>query len=193
MEMDASMPVLTPDDLMAGRLPSGNVVVYDDDHYYMGGVLTELLIEHGCHVTFVTPSAFVSEWTRNTFEQHRVQARFMDWGVDTRLSQGLESVQGGYIGTACTYSGRVDRINADALVLVTSRAGNDALWRELNLLEDDWADAGIHSVRVFGDAQAPAPIAWATYAGHRYARELDEPGIGDRVPFNRELTRLDGS
>ena len=154
MEMDASMPVLTPDDLMAGRLPSGNVVVYDDDHYYMGGVLTELLIEHGCHVTFVTPSAFVSEWTRNTFEQHRVQARFMDWGVDTRLSQGLESVQGGYIGTACTYSGRVDRINADALVLVTSRAGNDALWRELNLLEDDWADAGIHSVRVFGDAQA---------------------------------------
>ncbi len=33
--------VFTPDDLMAGRMPSGPVVIFDDDHYYMGGVLAE--------------------------------------------------------------------------------------------------------------------------------------------------------
>ncbi|WP_278255368.1 FAD-dependent oxidoreductase [Nocardioides convexus] len=34
--------VLGPDDVFAGRLPSGRkVVVYDDDHYYLGGVLAE--------------------------------------------------------------------------------------------------------------------------------------------------------
>ena len=30
------------DDIMNGRLPEGRVVLYDDDHYYMGGVLAEL-------------------------------------------------------------------------------------------------------------------------------------------------------
>ncbi len=33
---------------MAGKLPRGKrVVVWDDDHYYMGGVLAELLAERG--------------------------------------------------------------------------------------------------------------------------------------------------
>jgi len=45
-------------------------------------------------------------------------------------------------------------------------------------------------VKVIGDAEAPGPIAWATYAGHRYARELDEPDIGDALPFRREVTAL---
>jgi dimethylamine/trimethylamine dehydrogenase len=31
--------IFTPDDLMSGKLPSGKVLIYDDDHYYMGGVL----------------------------------------------------------------------------------------------------------------------------------------------------------
>ena len=43
-------------------------------------------------------------------------------------------------------------------------------------------DAGFLPI---GDANAPAPIAWATYAGHRYAEELDAPDIGDAVPFRR--------
>jgi dimethylamine/trimethylamine dehydrogenase len=38
MPIDAGMAIFTPDDLMAGNLPSGHVVLFDDDHYYMGGV-----------------------------------------------------------------------------------------------------------------------------------------------------------
>ena len=34
--INAGMPVFTPDDMMDGKLPSGHVVIYDDDHYYMG-------------------------------------------------------------------------------------------------------------------------------------------------------------
>ena len=35
--------VLTPDDLMEGRRPARRrVVLFDDDHYYLGGVLAEL-------------------------------------------------------------------------------------------------------------------------------------------------------
>ena len=53
-----------------------------------------------------------------------------------------------------------------------------------------WNDAGIASVKLIGDADAPGPIAWATYAGHLYARELDTEVIGDALPFRREIANL---
>jgi dimethylamine/trimethylamine dehydrogenase len=75
-------------------------------------------------------------------------------------------------------------------VAVASRSGEDGVYRALCARENDWASAGIRSVRLIGDAAAPGPIAWATYAGHRYARELDEPDPGDALPFRREVTAL---
>jgi dimethylamine/trimethylamine dehydrogenase len=91
---------------------------------------------------------------------------------------------------ACTYSDRVSRLACDAVVLVTARLPDDALYLALKARQADWRDAGIRSVRLIGDANAPAPIAWATYAGHRYAEELDAPDIGDAVPFRREVAQL---
>jgi dimethylamine/trimethylamine dehydrogenase len=79
---------------------------------------------------------------------------------------------------------------ADAVVMVASRTADDALYRALVQRRGDWADAGIASVQIIGDANAPGPIAWATYAGHRYARELDGPPLGDALPFRREITEL---
>ena len=56
VELRRRCRVLTPDDLMAGVRPDGErVVVFDDDHYYMGGVLAELLAREGRRVTLVTP------------------------------------------------------------------------------------------------------------------------------------------
>ena len=49
MPIDPALPVFTPDDVMDGRLPSGEVVVFDDDHYYMGGVIAELLAQGRPH------------------------------------------------------------------------------------------------------------------------------------------------
>ncbi len=71
---NAGLPVLTPDDLMAGDGPQGGtVILYDDDHFYMGSVLAELLVARGCRVEFVTPSAVVAEWSDNTLEQGYIQ------------------------------------------------------------------------------------------------------------------------
>ncbi len=91
---------------------------------------------------------------------------------------------------ACTYSYRMSQIACDAVVMVAARLPNDALYLDLKARQADWRDAGISSVTLIGDANAPAPIAWATYAGHRYAEELDAPDIGDAVPFRRELAAL---
>ncbi|HEX6119595.1 MAG TPA: hypothetical protein VFZ03_09090, partial [Dongiaceae bacterium] len=82
------------------------------------------------------------------------------------------------------------RVPCDAVVLVTARLPEDALYLDLKARHAEWRDAGIRGVKLIGDANAPAPIAWATYAGHRYAEELDAPEIGDAVPFKRELATL---
>ncbi|TGV53952.1 NADH:flavin oxidoreductase [bacterium M00.F.Ca.ET.141.01.1.1] len=190
MPIDAAMPVYTPDDLMDGKVPGGKVVLFDDDHYYMGGVLAELMARQGTKVTLVTPSAYVSDWTRNTLEQGAIHRRLAELGVDIVLNRSVVSVASGGVVTACVYTGAKQDLTADAAVLVTSRNQDDAVWRDLKVRENEWADNGIRSVKVIGDAEAPGPIAWATYAGHRFARELDEPDIGDALPFRREVTAL---
>lgn len=190
MPIDAAMPVFTPDDLMDGKLPKGRVVLFDDDHYYMGGVLAELLAAKGCQVTLVTTSAFVSDWTRNTLEQGAIHRRLAAAGIEIVLNRSVARIAGDHVETACAYTGAVGTIPADAVVLVTSRIGRDGIWRDLLARQPEWADAGIQSVKRIGDAEAPGPIAWATYAGHRYARELDAPDIGDAMPFRREVAAL---
>ncbi|RWE85029.1 MAG: NADH:flavin oxidoreductase [Mesorhizobium sp.] len=190
MPIDAAMPVYTPDDLMDGKVPAGNVVLFDDDHYYMGGVLAELMARRGAKVTLVTPSAYVSDWTRNTLEQGAIHRRLAELGVDIVLNRTVTVIVSGGVFTACVYTGVRQELAADAVVLVTSRNQDDAVWRELKARENEWADNGIRSIKVIGDAEAPGPIAWATYAGHRFARELDEPDIGDALPFRREVTAL---
>ena len=189
--MDAVMPVWTPDDLMAGACPQGHVVVYDDDHYYMGGVLAEKLLREGCRVTLVTPAAYVSDWTVNTLEQGAIHRRLAQLGAEIVLNRGLVAVTASGVVSNCSYTGRLAEIGCDGVVMVASRMSEDLLYHGLVARQSDWADAGILSVRVIGDAEAPGPIAWATYAGHRYARELDGEPPGDAVPFRREIAALE--
>jgi dimethylamine/trimethylamine dehydrogenase len=188
--MDSAMPVFTPDDIMDGQRPSGHVVIYDDDHYYMGGVLAELLRNEGCAVTIVTPSAYLSDWTVNTLEQHTIHRRLAEMGVEIVLNRGVTELAAGHVVSNCTYTDQTRQIDCDAVVVVASKLGNNQLYHDLKAREADWADAGINSLRIIGDAEAPGPIAWATYAGHRYARELDGEDIGDALPFRREITEL---
>ncbi len=189
---DAAMPVFTPDDLMAGGGPTGGrVMLYDDDHFYMASVLAELLIARGCAVEFVTPAVKVAEWTENTLEQHFIQARLLDLGVTVHTSKAPEAIHDRGATLGCTWTGRASDLACDAVVMVTSRIGNDALFQALQAHRGAWEGAGIRSVRLIGDAAAPAPIAWATYAGRRFAEELDAPDRGDAPAFRREIAGLE--
>lgn len=188
---DPGMGLLTPDDLMGGARPKGRVVVYDDDHYYMGGVVSELLAEDGAEVTLVTPAAYVSDWTRNTLEQADIHRRLARAGIGIVLNRAVAAVGAGNVTTECVFTGERQTLDADAVVMVTAMLPDDSLWRELAAREADWADAGIRSVRAIGDAVAPGPIAWAVYSGHHYARTLDGPPPGDEPPFRRDVIRLE--
>ncbi|KRP22122.1 MAG: NADH:flavin oxidoreductase, partial [Rhodobacter sp. BACL10 MAG-120419-bin15] len=178
MPIDRGMKIYTPDDLMAGDVPLGDVLLYDDDHYYMGGVLAELLVQKGAKVTLVTPSAYVSDWTNNTLEQATIHRRLAGMGVRIVLNRGVSLIAKDHVMTNCVYTGDLTPEVADAVVMVASRLSSDGLWQALQQRQNEWADAGILSVKLIGDAAAPGPIAWATYAGHRFARELDMPDIG---------------
>ncbi len=100
------LPVLTPDDLMAGVLPPSPVLLFDDDHYYMGSVLAEQLVARGMEVIFVTPAADVATWTHNTLEQHRIQCRLLELNVTIIASHTLVRCMPEGVLAGCVYTGR---------------------------------------------------------------------------------------
>ncbi len=172
--------VITPDDVIAGKEVSGQVIIFDDDHYYMGGIIAELLRRNGHEVILVTPAGEVSSWTRNTLEQHRIQKRILEMGVKIITSHNLAAIHDSKVELECIYTGQITEQDAKTVVMVTMRLPNDELYQSLS---------GVDSVTRIGDALAPATIAHAVYSGHRYARELDEEPL-DGVGFKRELAAL---
>jgi len=189
--IDTSAVLLTPDDIFAGNRPLGSrIVIYDDDHFYMGSVLAELMVKEGRSVVFVTPAAEVANWTHNTLEQEKIQTRLLTIGVEIASHRAVTRIDNGQVELACVFTGKTETVLADAVLMVTARNPRDELYRDLQARRGDWVDAGVKSVRIIGDAHAPGTIAAAVYAGHRYAQELDAPEIGDGLPFKREIAAL---
>ncbi|NVO07616.1 MAG: NADH:flavin oxidoreductase, partial [Rhodoferax sp.] len=187
--------VYTPDDIFAGATLPSPVVVYDDDHYYMGGALAERLRKQGLEVHLVTPAVKVSEFTDMTMEQHRIQSGLLKMGVQVHTSSaltGATQVAGGLaLELASTYSDARRVLECASLVMVTMRDPHDAVFTALQARQDQWQDRGVKSVQLLGDAYAPGSVAAAVYAGHRAARELDAPAPAlDAVPFRREIIAL---
>jgi dimethylamine/trimethylamine dehydrogenase len=177
--------IYTPDDILAGKVLEGEVLVYDDDHYYMGAAIAERLRREGHAVTLVTPASLVGAWSVFTDEQERTQRKLIDLGVEIVVSHALDGFDGREVRLACAFSGRCIVRSVQSLVLVTARLPDDALHVELARRSESLQANGITSVTRIGDCLAPGTLASAVYSGHRYARELDEPDGGD-VPFRRE-------
>jgi dimethylamine/trimethylamine dehydrogenase len=180
--------VLTPDDVFAGAAVSGPIVVFDDDHFYLGAVIAEKLRLDGLDVTLVTPAERVSAWAVNTLEQHAIQKRILDMGIEVQVNRNAVEFDGSHLTVACTYTGRPTKIRAACVLTVTSRLPNEELALSLAGMQDA-LDAARISVTAIGDCLAPGTIAAAVYAGHRHAREFDR-SADDDVPFLREMPDL---
>ena len=185
-----SAAVFTPDDIMDGRLPAAGsrVVIYDNEHYYLAGVIAELLATRGCVVTLATPAPLVSWWTQFTLEQERVQRRLVSLGVRLLAQHELEAIDAGVASFSSALLPGGSAVPHDAIVLVTDRLPDDALYHQLVPLRE----AGrLTTVRRIGDAEAPNIIAHAVFAGHLAAREFEEPAA-DASPFRIERPALSG-
>jgi dimethylamine/trimethylamine dehydrogenase len=187
LAIDPAMAVLTPDDILDGKLPqAGHVVIYDDDHYYMGGVLAELLAVKGHAVTLLTPSPLASSYTRASLEQPRIQSRLLELGIRIEANRTLNAIAQDHIVSTCVFSGKPQEMACDAVVLITMRLPVTTLMKDLM--------ARTIAFRAIGDAWAPATIAHAVHAGRLCAEELGEPPPGDLdLPFRREVIGLSSS
>jgi len=182
-----SVQALTPDDVFAGAEIRGRVLIYDDDHYFMGSTLAERFRGQDNEVCLLTPESMVSVWTQNTLEQEKIQTRLLDLDVDIVVSHELLSVSAGRATIANVYSDKHRRIlEFDTLVMVTSREPDEALYEALQPHSDHF-----QTLRSIGDCNAPGTVAAAVYDGHSAARYLQSAEDIYAPLFVRDMPTLD--
>ena len=185
--------VLTPENIYAGAAIADPVLVFDDDNFYMGAVIAEKLKGEGHVVALVTTASKVSSWTENTLEQHRIQARVLELGIEVTTAHTIAQIHADEVDCACIFTNRLRVVSAGSVVMVTSRQPDNKIYLALREHPEKLASAGIRSVSAIGDCSNPSTIATAIYDGHREARELDAAPVDPDMPFRREQIALASS
>ena len=203
---DASLPnVLTPEQIMAGKaIPGQKVVVLDGDGRFTGIAMAELAADLGKQVTLVTNMHDVVQFSLYTMEmannkrlmyQKKIKTMTNHWGheyVGNKLSlfylyrdtPELYEVEEGKWGRRL--SSDLVHLDCDALILVTMRVPNAALFHELLRRRSDWEENEVQAVYRIGDCYAPRHLMNAIFDGHRLAREFESPHPQYPLPFIRE-------
>ncbi|EHK54789.1 FAD-dependent oxidoreductase [Allomesorhizobium alhagi] len=186
LALSSGPPVFTPDDVMGGNIPSGRIIVYDDDHYYMGAVIAEKLAVAGNEITLVTPAADVSSFTVNTLENIRTAKRLHERGVVMVTHKALVGTQDDQALLVDARTGAGEHREADALVLVTARLPRTELFTALTARIEERQAGRLRRVSRIGDCEAPAAIFAAVHSGHRFAQEFEN----DHPILRRERINL---
>jgi dimethylamine/trimethylamine dehydrogenase len=180
--------IFTPDDVMRGVLPDGPVLLFDDDSFYMGSLMAEVLQAAGREVIYVTPDDVIAAWSTYTQEYRHIQKRLHSLGLRMITAHNIAAVDSGGARLVSVYNGREQRVACASILAITARLPNDTLQQSLEALSAHWPAAGVESVTAIGDCRAPGLIVHAVYAGHRHARELDESSEGE-VCFRRRTSQ----
>ena len=177
--------VYTPDDLAAGFVPPGPVVVFDFDNYYLAGAVAEKLAIEVGEVSYVTTAGNASAWTFMTNELPLVHRALGKAGVPIHTLHRVTAFDGATVTLADVYSGKEKDLACRSLVIVGMRKPRDELYHALLARESELKDAGIASVARIGDSLAPGAIVHAVHGGHRYAREFDSENA--EPPYTRDF------
>jgi len=177
LDIPAAGNIVTPDDIFSGVDIQGDILIYDDDHYFMAGALAEQFLLAGHRVTYLSPSTNISSWTEMTNEKAFIQSKLLSLGLSTVFGQILSNVERNQLTTSCPYSGQKCVHPFVNLLLVTSRQSNTRLFKHLNN----------KNVTCIGDCRVPSSIADAVYSGHKFARELGEDPAAIRPKRERTI------
>jgi dimethylamine/trimethylamine dehydrogenase len=181
--------VLTPEQLMIEQkpVPGGRVVVYDCDGYFVAVSLAEKLARDGHQVRLVTNRDTIAPYMHYTLESSRMLTLLTGLGVEFVTHHAVTSIEAGRIRAENAYApGKIVDLEADAVVLVTQRQSNDALYRELVDEPERLAEAGIEGVYRIGDCVVPRILAEVIFDGHRLGREIDTADPAMALPYIRE-------
>src|ERR687888_152000 len=195
---DASLPwQLTPEQIMVEgkKAPGTRVLVLDDDGYFMGVSLAEKLALEGKQVTLVTHLAHVAPYMDFTLEAPNMHRKLHKLGVELVTHHVPKRLEEGKVVPTYVYDedGHEKVWEVDAVVLVTQRRSDEALYRELKdrVGLPALAAEGVTALYRAGDCVAPRLIADAVFDGHRLAREIDSPNPEEPLPFKRERRGFD--
>ena len=150
---DASLAhVLTPEQVMLeGKTPPGErVLVFDADGYVMAAGLAEKLAAEGHSVELVTPHERIAPICDETLEGPLLRQHLHEVGVHGRTGTTMTGIEPGRV-TAVDEFGEAVELDADAVVLVTQRRSDDALYSELKAGAETLADEGIEALYRIGD------------------------------------------
>ena len=188
---DAALPhVVTPDQLMVARkpIPGERVLIYDSEGYFMGPTLAEKLARDGLHVQLVTPFAGPGPTMDFTGENLFLVPQLRRLGVEILAAHMVTRVGPGTVeGVSLAAPDLAINWTADAVILVTSRVPEDAIYRELRRNPEEMERSGIEAIYRIGDCFAPRLyVADAIFDGHRLAREIDSADPAEPLPYLRE-------
>jgi dimethylamine/trimethylamine dehydrogenase len=187
---DAALPhVLTPEQLMAeGKQPPGRrVLVYDCEGDFTAVGVAEKLALEGCEVELATALRDIAPDELHPQDGGMVRRRLHELGVQMQRGIMLDAVDLGSAHCRDEF-GNPRLLEVDAVVLVTQRLSNEALYLELSGNRDALAAEGVEALYRVGDCAAPGRIADAVFDGHRLAREIDSDDPSVPLPFRRERT-----
>jgi dimethylamine/trimethylamine dehydrogenase len=156
----------------------------------MGVSVAEKLGLEGKQVTLMTHLGHIGPYMHFTLEApnmhrklHKLKVEIVTYHIPTSIEEGrVKSIH------VFDEEAHEHDWEFDAVVLVTQRRSNEALFRALKDdigLESLQAN-GITGLYRIGDCEAPRLIADAVFSGHRLAREIDSADPATPLPFIRE-------
>ena len=162
--------------LLKQNLPSGKVLIFDDDHYYIGPVIALYLVQKGYDVSFVTPAGRCGQWSYYTEELYQSNAELINSGVKIFTNNNLLEIKSDSVILSCIFSGKTQNVTADWIVPITRREPRDKIFNELKSLYD-YKSLKLNSLIKIGDCEAPGIIASAIYSGYKAGIELGKNSI----------------
>ena len=193
--VNAGLPdVATPEQyVLEGKKMGERVLVIDNDAYYMGSAMAQLLAENGHKVTYVTYGETVGPYQRFTLEEQRTHEKLMQLGCTMIAQNFVVAAENSEAVLAHMWTGSEQTVAYDSIMLVTHRISNCEIYDRLQANPDAMQDAGIKSIHLIGDAHTPGIIAQATFSGTRLGREFDSDNPDEHKPFIRERRLLDAT
>jgi dimethylamine/trimethylamine dehydrogenase len=184
--------VLTPEQVMVeGKRPPGDrVLVWDGEGYFTGAGIAEKLAADGFSVELATSLERIAPYCDETLEGPMLRQHLHRVGIFQRRGFVLAGIEPGRMKGADEFGEPVE-LDVDAVVLVTQRISDDALYQELVADELALEDAGIEAVYRIGDCVTPRIPAEAIFDGHRLAREIDSDNPAEPLPYRRERLVLE--
>ena len=184
--VEAQGVVVSADAVLAGdETPSGHVVIFDDDHYYLGPVIALALRARGNAVTLVTPAGRAGQWSGYTNEQYASVRAMLDAGIEIVTNMVVDRVAPERVTVSCIFSGRQREIGADWVLPLTRREPHDALYSEIQCRDRARPHPNTR------DGHSDRRLSRAGHHRRRRLRRLSG-GPGDE-PLNRSHGRMSGS